>query len=45
MIFQRVSENKELIKLSRTEGVVFMLSQGQNRDFWFGNPQFRITVK
>lgn len=39
-------ENKELINCHiDIEDVVFMLSHGQNWDFWFGNPQFTITGK
>lgn len=41
---KRIPGNKELIKCKRTKDVL-ILSQGQNRDFWFGNPQFRTTVK
>lgn len=26
-------------------GDVFMLVQGQNRNYWFGNPLFKITFK
>lgn len=36
--------NHELINCIN-EGVVFIVSQGQNKDFWFGNPALRVTAK